>query len=303
MSKKHSISVISNSCGIKPHTIRIWEKRYNLFSPGRSTSGQRLYDDEDLSKAKLVVSLIEYGYAISTLAEYSCEELSKLKQKHQASELEEKKCAQGKQLKNLIDNLKRFEIDLVARDLQYARMDTGARQFVLNLVLPVIREVGNLVVKGKLSISQEHIISTIIRDQLSQISLPNVGDDSFEIALATPEGNLHEFSIIIADILCRSRKLSTRYLGGTHPALCLGEALNILESSCLILGVVSSDQWDYEKKIIPYLKKVDSVLNYELLIILGGGYQIDFPEFKNIKEVIILKTFEEFDQYLEGRVC
>lgn len=299
MTKKHSISVISSSCGIKPHTIRIWEKRYNLFNPDRTDKGQRLYGDDDITKAKLLASLIDSGYSISSLASLEIAELENLKTKINAGKIEIKKNADSKKLKKILEHIEDYRIDAVAAELQHARLSCGAREFILDLVLPVIREIGLLVAKGKYSVTQEHIVSTIIRDQLSQIYLPNLGTDKKQIALATPEGNLHEFSILIADILCRSHRHSTRYLGATHPANCLAEAINVLKTPTLVLGVISSDQWDYEKNIIPYLKKIDGGMKHDLVVILGGGYQIDFPEFKYIKEIKILKTFEEFDEYLE----
>ena len=52
MKKSLGINVISNVCGVMPHTIRTWEKRYKIFSPDRSEGGQRLYSEDDLVKAK-----------------------------------------------------------------------------------------------------------------------------------------------------------------------------------------------------------------------------------------------------------
>ena len=42
MEKKFSIKVISDSCGIKAHTIRVWEKRYGVFSPESEYLGYML---------------------------------------------------------------------------------------------------------------------------------------------------------------------------------------------------------------------------------------------------------------------
>ena len=58
--------------------------------------------------------------------------------------------------------------------------------------------------------------------------------------------------------------------------------MNALKTPYLVLGVVSSDEWNYEENIVDFLKDIDSHLTRPLEIILGGAYQIDFPEFKNI---------------------
>ena len=75
MKKEFGINVISTACGVMPHTIRTWEKRYQVFSPERSEGGQRLYNEADFAKAKLIVALIEQGHTISSLARHSLQDL------------------------------------------------------------------------------------------------------------------------------------------------------------------------------------------------------------------------------------
>jgi len=155
-----------------------------------------------------------------------------------------------------------------------------------------------LALKGLYSITQEHIISTIVRDQLGQINLSNQGPKSDRIALATPEGNLHELPILIAEIICNANRVSTNYLGASHPAECLSEAVNALKCKTIVMGVISSSQWNYEKNIVRYLESMDKFLKNNVKIILGGGSEFDFPEFKNIENVKIVKSFEDFDRML-----
>ena len=52
MKKEFGINVISTACAVMPHTIRTWEKRYQVFTPERSEGGHRLYSEVDLAKAK-----------------------------------------------------------------------------------------------------------------------------------------------------------------------------------------------------------------------------------------------------------
>ena len=64
------------------------------------------------------------------------------------------------------------------------------------------------------------------------------------------------------------------------------------------MGVISSAQWNYEEKIVPYLESMDKYLKNKVKIILGGGRKIDFPEFKNIENVKVVKRFEDFDKMI-----
>ena len=45
-----SIKDLENLSGIKAHTIRIWEKRYDLLQPMRTNTNIRLYDMASLQK-------------------------------------------------------------------------------------------------------------------------------------------------------------------------------------------------------------------------------------------------------------
>ena len=133
---------------------------------------------------------------------------------------------------------------------------------------------------------------------MSQIYLPNLGTKDKEVALATPDGNLHELAIIFAELLCRASRVPTRYLGASHPAKCLAQALNALKTPYLVLGAMSSDHWDYKKKIVNYLQEIDNELEFKIKVVLGGGLAMKFPKYKNIQEVKILSSFEEFDKWL-----
>ena len=298
MKKEFSINVISNACGVKPHTIRTWEKRYQVFTPERSEGGQRLYSENDLTKAKLIVALIEQGHTISSLARHSLQELRSLLVVKNGEVSESDRMFTSLEPKKLKQHLVNFNIDQVASGMQYLRLSLGVKEFIFKIVLPVIHKIEKLALKGIYSVTQEHIISTIVRDQLGQINLANEGPNHERFALATPEGNLHELPIMIAEIICNANRFSTNFLGASHPAECLSEAVNALKCKTIVMGVISSAQWNYEKNIVPYLESMDKYLKNNVKVVLGGGREVDFPEFKNIENVKVVKSFEDFDKML-----
>ncbi len=297
MKNSVGIKVLSKACGVLPHSIRTWEKRYQAFTPERTEGGQRLYSFEDLERATLIGDLLNQGHAISKVGMLSLEELTALAEVS-GDVKEDSSYWTDVSITKLFEHLSKYAIDEVVSELQHLRMNCGAKEFVFKVVLPVMQEIGLKVSKGDFSVTQEHIVSTIIRDQLAQLALPNFLDSHNRVALATPDGNLHELSILIADIICRSNRVSTSYLGASHPPECLGEAVNALKINTVIMGVVSSDKWDYEKSMIPYLTQLDKHLSIETTIILGGGWDLEFPKFKKIKEVRVIKDFQTFDKLM-----
>jgi DNA-binding transcriptional MerR regulator len=66
--KKFSISDIENLTGIKAHTIRVWEIRYQLASSKRTDTNIRYYNDDDLRLFLNIAALLQNGYKISKIA-------------------------------------------------------------------------------------------------------------------------------------------------------------------------------------------------------------------------------------------
>ena len=298
MKKEFGINVISTACGVMPHTIRTWEKRYKVFTPGRSAGGQRIYSEVDLEKAKLLVALIDQGHTISSLAKHSLQNLRSLLVVNKSEDSESGKKFISFEIKKLLKHLKNFDIDLVASIMQYLRLSIGVKEFIFKIVLPVMHEIEKLSFKGMYSVTQEHIISTIVRDQLHQINLANEGPNSDRFALVTPEGNLHELPILIAEIICHANRIPTNYFGASHPAECLSEAVNAIKCNTVVMGAISSAQWNYEKNIVKYLEKVDEHLRINIEIILGGGFKVDLPDFEKIADVKFVSSFEDLDKML-----
>ena len=298
MKKEFGINVISNASGVMPHTIRTWEKRYQIFTPERSQGGQRIYSEVDLDKAKLLVALIDQGHTISSLAKYSLQNLRSLLVVNKSEDSESDKKFISFEIKKLLKHLKKFDIDLVASVMQHLRLSIGVKEFIFKIVLPVIHEIEKLSFKGMYSVTQEHIISTIVRDQLHQINLANEGPNSDRFALVTPEGNLHELPILIAEIICHANRIPTNYFGASHPAECLSEAVNAIKCKTIVMGAISSVQWNYEENIVKYLEKVDEHLRINVEIMLGGGFKVDLPDFKNIEDVKFVSSFEDLDKML-----
>ena len=73
-----SINDLENLSGIKAHTIRIWEKRYNILSPERASRNIRYYDNANLKKLLNVTLLYRSGVKISKIAALSELEIQNL---------------------------------------------------------------------------------------------------------------------------------------------------------------------------------------------------------------------------------
>ena len=73
-----TIRDIENLTGIKAHTLRIWEQRYQLLVPQREAGHHRTYSVEDLKQMLKIATLYHNGYKISRIAALTKEQIDKL---------------------------------------------------------------------------------------------------------------------------------------------------------------------------------------------------------------------------------
>ncbi len=125
---------MSEESGVSIPNLRTWEKRYNLFSPKRSSTNIRQYVQEDLSTLILIKYLIDSGYRIGKLSKYSYSELRMLvltELKYVSSNYFEKQ--------KLIDLLVGGKIDSFDEFLKICLEDVAPVEFVIRALEPVIR--------------------------------------------------------------------------------------------------------------------------------------------------------------------
>lgn len=74
-SNEFEIGAVSKITGISQHRLRIWERRYNVVNPRRSSSNRRFYSGLDVRKLLLIKSLLDAGNSIGSIANLSIEKL------------------------------------------------------------------------------------------------------------------------------------------------------------------------------------------------------------------------------------
>lgn len=80
----HSIGTVSRLTGVKPDTLRIWERRYGLGAANKSEAGQRIYTQTELEHLQIVSSLVQQGYRIGDIAEQERKTLTAMQDREKA---------------------------------------------------------------------------------------------------------------------------------------------------------------------------------------------------------------------------
>jgi DNA-binding transcriptional MerR regulator len=211
----YSIKDLEKLSGIKAHTIRIWEKRYDLIEPHRTNTNIRYYTDNDLKKILNVALLNRHGIKISSIAKLNDlelkEEIIRVSSSSDSSD-------------TLIDSMVLAMIDLDEYKLE-SIMDKsihklGVRSTVTDVFYPFLEKLGILWMAGDVYPAQEHLVSFLIRQKIiaatENLSRP-FNPKARKFLLFMPEGEWHEIVLLFAQFLIREANHEVLYLGQSVP--------------------------------------------------------------------------------------
>ena len=210
----HSVKAISALSGVKPETIRSWERRYRILSPERDDGGRRVYSDDDVDRLCLVAELVRAGHAISRLAELDDKELLKLKA-HDAPHVDSEEHRAAKELLQAIED---YDPERFRFLVGYALTQFPPVVLADHVLSPTLRSIGNLWEQGKIDVGQEHTLSTIVRQHLlSAMSLIRVSASGPRLAFTTLSGEHHELGALMACYIATAERFDCHYFGPDMP--------------------------------------------------------------------------------------
>lgn len=212
-----SIKDLENLSGIKAHTIRIWEKRYNVLEPMRTETNIRLYDLPSLQKLLNITLLHDYGYKISKISKYPPEKIPNLV----------REIISDKNKKNLAINA--FKIAMLNYDQQHFMETYNAlikeksfSEIFSQVFIPLMDELGILWQSDTISPAQEHFLSYLIKQQLivnTELIQQNPSKRTDRIfVLYLPINEIHEMGLMYINYEIIKSGYKTIFLGESLPA-------------------------------------------------------------------------------------
>ena len=200
--------------GIKAHTIRIWEQRYNFLKPSRTETNIRRYSNEELKTLLTVALLNKYGYKISRIDSMTHEERT-----NAVLELPQEEAFNER----LVNKMIGYMIDM--RNIDFEKLlndhirDFGIEKTITEIMFYFLEKVGILWHTNHILPVQEHVVSNIVRQKiLSAIDvLPLVHKQAPVFLLFLPEDEHHEMGLLYVYYLLRKRKIPAIYLGTSTP--------------------------------------------------------------------------------------
>jgi DNA-binding transcriptional MerR regulator len=209
-----TIKDLENLTGIKAHTIRIWEQRYNFLKPQRTDTNIRYYNNEELKKILNISLLNKYGFKISHI-----DRMTEVDMKNKILSINNIHAQQERIVNALIQSMVDMNLEGFEDSLEEYIRAKGIEKTIHQIIFPFMERIGVLWITGHINPAQEHLVSNIIRQKL--IVGTEAVNPLFQLKktglLFLPEGEYHELGLLFIQYLLKSRGLRVLYLGANVP--------------------------------------------------------------------------------------
>jgi DNA-binding transcriptional MerR regulator len=285
-----SIKDLEHLTGIKAHTIRIWEKRYNLLSPDRSDTNIRNYSITSFQKLLNISYLNNNGLKISKIASLKEEEIP-IKVREIAS--------RGKVEDHAINALKvamlNFDQVLFYNTYNNLLENKTFNAIFYTVFLPLLNEIGLLWQTNTITPAHEHFISVHIKQKILinierlQSLAPKPVSKTYVLFL--PDNEIHDIGLLFVNYELRSKGYHTIFLGESVPMESLTDVLDYFDE---ITFVSYFTVYPIEEDITSYLENFSELLlkkkNSNLFLL--GTQLADYSNKKLPKGISIYKSIE-----------
>ncbi len=305
---KYGIQIVSNLSGIGIHTIRKWEQRYKALTPERENNGRRLYSDEEIEKLQLLHELTTAGHSISKVAKLNNDELKNLLEKvsqGKTKKIEKIRLSEKFNIldfqKNLFYALENYKLDIISHELSKVKVLVSERTLVLEIIAPLLKEVGRRIYNGQLSLGKELALYSIIKFHMGQLifrSYQHKFKRPQTIIFGTLENDPFEMDILLGSIISSHYGMKFYYLGGGLPLDSIIEASKALESNLIIIGVHELLNKGQEKNRIMYFERLFKKLPNTCNVCALGGEKSQWEKILSEKRFSFFSSLFELDQYL-----
>lgn len=211
-----SIKDLEHLSGIKAHTIRIWEKRYDILSPNRTDTNIRTYNLSSLQKLLNITFLNDHGYKISRIASLSDEEIVKMVKSVAASTSEKNRAVNAFKISMI-----NFDQRMFNQTYNDLLKENTFREIFLEIFIPLLDEIGLLWQTDTINPVHEHFLTGLIKQKLYlNIALLEEKEEYCDkdlFVLFLPENEIHDLGILYLNFELNFHKKKTVFLGPSMP--------------------------------------------------------------------------------------
>jgi MerR family transcriptional regulator, light-induced transcriptional regulator len=237
---KHRIHRVAKLTGLSKDVIRVWERRYGLVKPSRSSNRYREYSDEDVALLRFVRAQMEQGSSIGGLATEGRDSLVARMRVATPPTAEDQK-PHERLLDELMGTLDPLDKSGFERKLNGAVAVIPFDEAIQRILLPLQQRIGELWHQGRFSTAIEHYVTKIIQQKLFAVvnQLP-INEFGPRVLIACPEGETHEIGAQSVAFIASTRGCHVYYLGPNLPTLDLVSFCERINPDLVLLSITET---------------------------------------------------------------
>lgn len=288
-----SIKDLENLTGIKAHTIRIWEKRYELLEPERTDTNIRFYNLSHLQKLLNISFLNNNGLKISKIASLKTSEIH-----DQVRELASKGHVKNHAINTLKLAMLDFDQDLFYETYNGLIKSKSFRDICYEVFIPFLSEIGMLWQTDTITPAHEHFISSLIKQKIlvntELIQSKNKIEHKNAFVLFLPDNEIHEIGLLFVNYELVAKGQRSIFLGPSVPITSLTDVLAYYEQVTFIsYFTVRPSKAELSNYLSDFNSQLLSGKQHELWIL---GYMTQFIDLKTLPKKI--KPFKTIDSLI-----
>ena len=297
----YSMKAVSMKTGLSPHTIRMWERRYNIVEPERTDSNRRIYSEQDVEKLIRLKQATEAGHSIGQLSGLSIEELRSLTSRVVVPVVKkDRKNTEGK--KEFSDQamaaIYKFDTDELLSILTRARIESSQQELVNQFMPQLLERIGKEWAEGKMRVSQEHMASQIIRSFLGMLLEDIQPSQSAPVLVAaTVSGVRHEFGAMLAAVNAAFGGWKSRFLGADLPVEEIVYAIQQVEATALVLSLIFPPA---DPDVAAQLLRLGRLLPNDMPVLVGGESADSYDKALRNLNAVVVKDMHTFQVELQN---
>ena len=240
-----NMKVVVRETGIKPDTLRAWERRYGIPDPKRTPGGHRLYSQYEIDMLKWLISQQKEGLTIGRAIELWQALLEEGTDPLEDSEeiFDEPPTITtvvGEELSSMqdawLEACMAFDEYGAQKILSQAFAQFPIEIVCIELLQKSLTRIGQMWYEGKASVQQEHFCSALsIRQLEALISSAAPYTQDVRVLVACPPQEQHTFPPLMLTLLFRRRGWNVVYLGANVPTARLETAVQSVNPQIVII--------------------------------------------------------------------
>ena len=280
-----NMKVVVHETGLKPDTLRAWERRYGMPNPHRTDGGHRLYSQYEIDILKWMVARQEEGLSISHAVELwqqitaRGEDPLDVHPLHDTEQTTFDAPVSGDMLIQMRDGWLKACLDFDEQSAQRILAQAFAifplETVCFEILQKGLTEIGAGWYAGKISVQQEHFTSALAVRQLEALltAMPKPSRNG-RVLVACPPKEQHTFSPLLLTVLLRRRGWDVTYLGANVPLSQLDTAVKAIQPQLIVTSAQTLTTAGTTRELALQMLEAAVPLAY------GGGIFNALPELR-----------------------